>query len=206
SLLEMSNHITSVNCHQTLSFDNDPPEAQPVPDYTIPISTPFVLTADATDPDGDPLTYCWEHYDLEATSTEPPAADDPDGPMFRTFDPSPSPSRYFPRLSDLAQNISPQFEVLPSVTRPLNFRMTVRDYHTIGGCTDHDDVRVDVTATAGPFQVTSQNAGATWLEGENVTITWNVANTTASPVSCALVDIFLSYDGGLTYPEILAEN
>src|SRR5690606_13276110 len=119
SLLEMSNHITSVNCHATLSSDNDPPEAQPVPDYTIPISTPFVLTADATDPDGDPLTYCWEHYDLEATSTEPPAADDPDGPMFRTFDPSPSPSRYFPRLSDLAQNISPQFEVLPSVTRPL---------------------------------------------------------------------------------------
>src|SRR5690606_7133824 len=41
---------------------------------------------------------------------------------------------------------------------------------------------------------------------QNVTVTWNVANTTASPVNCALVDIYLSYDGGLTYPVTLVED
>ena len=206
SLLEMHNEITSNNCHQTLTFNNDPPDAGNTPNYTIPISTPFVLTGNGSDPNGDPITYCWEQYDLESTSTEPPAANDTDGPMFRTFDPTTSPSRYFPRLQDLVNNVSPQFEVLPSVTRTLNFRLTVRDYHNIGGCSDHDDVAVSVTSVAGPFQVTSQNTATTWLEGQNVTITWNVANTTASPVSCSLVDLYLSYDGGLTYPVTLSED
>src|SRR5690606_24225438 len=169
SMLEMHNEITSNNCHQTLSFNNDPPDAGNTPNYTIPISTPFVLTGNGSDPNGDPITYCWEQYDLESTSTEPPAANDTDGPMFRTFDPTTSPSRYFPRLQDLVNNVSPQFEVLPSVTRTLNFRLTVRDYHNIGGCSDHDDVAVSVTSVAGPFQVTSQNTATTWTEAQNVT-------------------------------------
>jgi subtilisin-like proprotein convertase family protein len=88
----------------------------------------------------------------------------------------------------------------------LNFRLTVRDDNGLGGCSDHDDVALTVTASAGPFQVTSQNTTTTWTEAQNVTVTWNVANTTASPVSCALVDIYLSYDGGLTYPVTLLED
>jgi subtilisin-like proprotein convertase family protein len=206
SLLTINNRITSTNCHQTLAFNNIPPMVTAMPNCTIPISTPFVLTAIVTDPDGDPLTYCWEHYDLETSATEPPAANDNDGPMFRSFMPTASPSRYFPRLQDLVNNINPMWEVLPSVTRNLTFRMTVRDFHGVAGCTEHDEVIVRTIATAGPFVVTSQNTATTWHAGGEETITWNVANTNASPINCAEVDIYLSYDGGFTYPVLLADN
>lgn len=204
SLLQITNKIGSSSCHSIISFTNEPPVAANVPNYTIPVSTPFVLTADVTDVDDDPLTYCWEQYDLETTSTEPPSATDTDGPMFRTFPPVSIPERYFPRLEDLTQNITPTWEVLPSVSRSMVFKMTVRDYHEIAGCTDEDNVTVTTNSIAGPFVVTSQNSATTWVEGSDQTITWNVANTTASPINCSQVDIFLSLDGGMTYPVTLA--
>jgi subtilisin-like proprotein convertase family protein len=42
--------------------------------------------------------------------------------------------------------------------------------------------------------------------GSSQTITWDVANTTAAPVSCANVRITLSTDGGFTYPVELAAS
>ncbi len=206
SLIQIANHVTSTSCAAFITLNDSPPVVTAVPDYTIPISTPFVLTAVATDPNNDPLTYCWEEYDLETTSTEPPTSDDIDGPLFRSFNPTSSPSRYIPRLSDLTTNTSNMWEVLPSVTRTINFKMTVRDYHNIAGCTAEDNIVVTANATAGPFTVTSQNASTAWLEGSTQTITWNVANTTAAPVSCPNVDIRLSLDGGFTYPTALLLN
>ena len=206
SLFQVASHAANTTCEAFIAFNNDPPVAANVPNYTIPISTPFVLTASVNDPDDDPLTYCWEQYDLESTATEPPTSNDTDGPLFRSFDPVTIPQRYFPRLQDLIQNVSPMWEVLPSVGRTMNYRMTVRDYHDVAGCTDEDDVTVTTVATAGPFTVTSQNSATLWLDGSEQTITWAVANTTASPVNCANVDIKLSYDGGITYPVTLLSN
>src|ERR1043166_5377811 len=42
---------------------NHPPVVAPVPNYTIPHTTPFELTGSATDPDGDSVTYNWEQND-----------------------------------------------------------------------------------------------------------------------------------------------
>jgi hypothetical protein len=64
------------------------------------------------------------------------------GPLFRSFNPTTSPDRYFPNITDIVNNVSPMWEVLPSVTRTMTFRMTVRDYHNTAGCTDEDDVIV----------------------------------------------------------------
>ncbi|MGB4848940.1 MAG: reprolysin-like metallopeptidase [Saprospiraceae bacterium] len=206
SIQQISAHITGTSCAAFITLNNTSPVVTAVPDYSIPISTPFVLTAVATDPNNDPLTYCWEQYDLETTSTEPPTANDPDGPLFRSFIQTSSPSRYIPRLSDLTANVNYAWEVLPSVGRAMNFRLTVRDYHNIAGCTKEDNIVVTSVAAAGPFTVTSQNVATTWLETTNQTITWNVANTTAAPVSCSTVDIRMSYDGGFTYPTVLSLN
>jgi hypothetical protein len=200
SLLEIANRVTSTSCATFITLNNQAPVAGSPPNYNIPISTPFVLTAQATDPENDPLMYCWEQYDLETTSSEPPAANDSDGPLFRSFNPSTSPDRYFPNITDIVNNVSPMWEVLPSVTRAMTFRMTVRDYHNIAGCTDEDDVVVTSNSNSGPFIVTSQNAATTWTEGTSQTITWNVANTTASPVSCSTVEIRMSINGGFNYP------
>jgi subtilisin-like proprotein convertase family protein len=77
----------------------------------------------------------------------------------------------------------------------------------MAGCTDEDNVIVTVSASSGPFVVTAPNtSNVEWTAGEVETVTWNVANTTNAPVSCPLVDILLSYDGGYTYPDILAED
>lgn len=206
SLQEFANEIASENCHLTVSSANAAPVLTNVPNYTIPKSTPFVLTATATDPDGDPLTYCWEQWD-EAVGTMPPVSTNTVGPMFRSLLPTASPSRYFYNLTDLTNNVNPTWEELPSVSRTMDFRVTVRDLHDgMYGCTDEDNTLVTIDAASGPFVVTSQNAGATWLEGSGQTITWSVANTNAAPVNCASVEIRLSYDGGLTYPGVLSLN
>jgi hypothetical protein len=65
--------------------------------------------------------------------------------------------------------------------------------------------QVSVVGTAGPFRVSSQNAPTTWTAA-NQTITWDVAGTTAAPISCANVAILLSTDGGNSFPITLLAN
>jgi len=60
--------------------------------------------------------------------------------------------------------------------------------------------------TSGTFAVTSQNTASTWYEGQNQTITWDVAGTTANGINCSQVSILLSYDGGYTYPVTLSAS
>ncbi|MGI8893826.1 MAG: reprolysin-like metallopeptidase [Bacteroidia bacterium] len=172
--------------------------------FTIPISTPFRLTGSAIDPDGDPLTYCWEQYDLGPSGA--PDVCSAIGPIFRSYNPVASPARIFPRLQDLLNNTTATGEVLPCISRTLNFRLTARDNKAGGGGVDYASTSVDVTATAGPFLVTYPNAAVSWCTGTTETITWDVANTTSAPVSANNVNIKLSIDGGQTFPITLAAN
>ncbi len=208
SIQEIAAEITSNgtgggNTCSTNATLNGAPTADAGPNYTIPISTPFVLSGTGTDPNGDPLTYTWEQMDNQV-ATMPPVSTSTTGPAFRSYKGTTSPSRYLPRLTDLVNNVSPTWEVLASVSRSYNWRMTVRDNHIGGGCTAEDNMVVTVSNTSGPFVVTAPNTAVTWPALSTQTVTWNVANTTAAPVSCANVDILLSLDGGFTYPITLA--
>ncbi len=206
SIQEISNYINNGNgnnCPVITDTGNTPPTVDDAANYTLPISTPFKLTAVGADADGDPITYCWEQMDVEI-ATMPPVSTNTGGPAFRTYDPTEDAFRYFPKLNDIVNGIDDTWEELPSVSRSMNFRVTVRDNHMGGGCTTEDDVDLTFTNTAGPFLVQNPNMALTWLAGTTETVTWDVAGTDAAPVSCANVDIILSTDGGFTYPVTLA--
>ena len=206
SLIIMNNFIVGGgNCAVITNTGNNAPVAAAGPDHVIPRSTPFVLEGSATDADNDPLTYCWEQYDKQI-ATMPPQASNTSGPAFRSLDPSTSPDRYMPSLTNVVNNTNNTWEVLSNVTRSYRFRLTARDNHVNGGCTHDDLMNVDVTASSGPFLVITPNTNVSWPGNSSQTVTWDVANTTASPVNCSGVDIFLSYDGGFTYPVTLATN
>lgn len=206
SVILMNNFITgSGNCSVNTNTGNSNPDADAGLDYTIPKSTPFILEGSSTDPEGDAVTYCWEQYDKQV-ATMPPSSSSTSGPAFRSLDPTTSPDRYMPSLDNVVDNTNDTWEVLASVGRTYNFRLTARDNNPSGGCTDDDNMVVTVSGSQGPFLVTSPNTNVSWPGNSSQTVTWDVANTTTAPVSCATVDIFLSYDGGYTYPTTLASN
>jgi len=170
--------------------------------FTIPKQTAFTLTGSAVDADGDALTYSWEEHDLAPARSAPNNPTSP--PFFRSFPPVTTPSRTFPKWSDIVNNTSTIGEILPNYTGPLNFRLTARDNKAGGSGVNYASITFNVTTAAGPFLVTAPNTAVTWTGGSTQPVTWNVANTNAAPVSCATVNILLSTDGGFTYPTTLA--
>ncbi|SDE85387.1 zinc-dependent metalloprotease [Epilithonimonas hungarica] len=207
SIRDITNYMKTTlgNCSVNTSNGNTAPVANAGADYTIPKSTPFMLTGSATDANGDALTYDWEQFDLQNSSTTNPTATKTSGVNFRSYSPTTSPTRYFPNMTTiLTGNLFTaatelNVEYLPSVARTLNFRLTVRDNKTGGGANAYDDMKVTVNAASGPFKVTVPNTAVTYAGASTQTITWDVASTTASPVSCANVDILISTDGGTTW-------
>jgi hypothetical protein len=198
SLEQIVNFSNSNSCPVQTSTGNSAPFVQASAIYTIPMGTPFTLTASGSDPDGDPLTYCWEEFDLGTAS--PPNTDDGTRPIFRSFAPVSSPARTFPRLSDILSGVPTKGETLPVTTRTMNFRVTARDNRTAGGGASSAATQINVRSEAGPFTVTQPASGADWPTGSIRTVTWNVANTNNAPITCANVRILLSTDGGTTFP------
>lgn len=208
SITEMMNFIAGSggSCAVTVPNGNSAPIVNAGVDYTIPKGTAFILKGNATDANNDALTYCWEQTNTEV-STQPPTQTATVGPNFRSNIPSVSPNRYMPTLSSvIAGNLAPTWEVVPTVARTMNFSLTVRDNRTPnGGQTGRDNMVVTV-ANVGPFLVMSPNTAVSYIAGSNQTITWDVAGTTANGINCPNVDIYLSTNGGTSFPTLLASN
>jgi len=208
SMGEIGTEINGHSCGTSTALVNVSPEIESVPvNVYVPISTPFALTAVATDGDEDNvLTYSWEQMNNQI-STQPPSASATAGPNFRSFSPDTLPTRYFPRLPSLAASQSQTWERLPSIARTMNFRVSVRDNAPGGGCTQYDNTTVNFVAEAGPFTVTyPSSTGISWNAFTDQTVTWDVANTNLEPIACEFVDVFLSVNGGASYPILVAEN
>jgi hypothetical protein len=210
SVLQMMDFATSgFSCAPTSSLGNTAPTVSVAgTSYTIPVSTPFMLTANGADANLNTLYYSWEQMDAGYTFTATPSAASTVGPNFRSFPFTTSATRVFPNLAAVVSGSTTTYEVLPTVTRSMNFMVLVRDAASGGGCTAQESVAVNTDASAGAFTVSSQNTASSWTaNGTNTaTITWNVANTTAAPVSCSNVDIILSTNGGVTFTDTLAAN
>jgi hypothetical protein len=185
--------------------------------YKIPYKTPFELTAPiAVDTVADTLTtYCWEQWNrgdfgktLAATYFR--------GPIFRSFFPvKDNPVRVFPRMSLVLNGILTQVNVdgamgekAPDTTRYLTFKLTVRNIYNGTGCFlfPDDTLHLDAISTGAAngfagFKVTSQGTtGIVYDHGSTQTVTWNVVGTDGAPYNVANVVIYMSKDGGNTWP------
>lgn len=213
SILQIQNNLATKTCPVSVPMTNTPPTVNAGADYTIPRSTPFKLVGTGNDAQtNSSLKYTWEQNDpaqstavTGASSVASPTKTT--GPNFRSLPPTSLPERYMPALGTVLSNqLSSTYESVSSVARQLNFTLTARDYGTTGGQTNTDAMVVTVNAAVGPFDVTSQNVqDASWTQGATEVITWAVNNANTLPGS-ANVNIYLSTDGGLTYPITLASN
>jgi len=214
SILQIQDYIRTTSCSVNTALDNTPPVIDAQPNYVIPMGTPFVLSAGATDAEGDVMSYAWEQVDDGVVVSSTFGPENVSGANFRSLPPSTDSERYFPRLSRIIEGnleqVNPQlndaWETVSNIERELNFALTVRDNNPDGGQVASDSVKVDVIFGSGPFQVTSQSVSETYLGGSIQNITWDVADTHLPPINAETVDIFLSTDGGVDFPWILAEN
>lgn len=204
-IVAFSTGATGSSCAAITATGNRPPSVSAGGAFTIPRQTPFTLTGSGSDPDGDPLTYLWEEVDLG--SAGPPNDDvNAERPIFRSFVPLTVPSRTFPRLSDILDNVATLGESMSTRNRTLNFRLTARDNRAGGAGVNYASTTVTVSAGAGPFAVTQPNTALTWSGNSLRTVTWSVAGTNLAPVNCADVAIDLSTDGGNTFATSLAAS
>lgn len=215
SIFQISEYLKNTSCGTFVPLTNNPPEIQPLADYVIPKGTAFVLNAEATDIDPlDILTYTWEQIDDGVVTADNFGPQSPSGANFRSQRPSLDSSRYFPAMTEILQGnltqrnptVNSAWETVSNVEREMNFALTVRDNAMGGGQVTSALLRLNVINDSGPFEVLSQEEPQIYTAGSVQTISWDVASTNVAPISAQMVDIFLSIDGGLTYPFELVEN
>jgi len=214
SIQQITNNIKNKTCPVVTNTGNSIPTANAGADYTIPKGTPFMLTGTGADANGDALTYIWEELDNASSSqigaNSAASATKASGPAFRSWTPTTSPVRYFPRMASVltgattTSGLEITVEALSDVARTYNFRFTVRDNRAGGSGNNSDDAVITVNGTAGPFSISSQNSAVTYPGGSSQTITWNVAGTTSNGINAANVDILWSKDAGVTWTTLLA--
>lgn len=168
--------------------------------YTIPARTAFELNAEVLlGQDLSTPTYVWEQIDT-GPFQRGPLLDTGTGPIFRSQPPAATPRQSFPSLPVVLGETAPGLgEVYPATTRSLRFRLTARDNFGTLASTGSADTTINVLDTGSAFAVRNPVEGATWRMGATRRVRWDVAGTTNAPISCPLVDIHLSINGGRDY-------
>src|SRR5690606_24430800 len=156
---------------------NNPPSIQALPTYTIPKGTAFALTAVATDPENNPLTYTWEQFN---SATSPSTNVDPTSttkPIFRSVLPSTSPTRYVPRPGEVLNRCltsQATWETVSNVARTHDCVGTVRDNHPNPAPQQTNSAeQISNVGNNGPFTLNPQNAST----NAPTVISWDVGGT-----------------------------
>ncbi|HYE63265.1 MAG TPA: zinc-dependent metalloprotease family protein [Phycisphaerales bacterium] len=192
-------------CASITTSDNNVPVITSLPpNQAIPLGTPFVLTATAADEDNDPLTYSWEQFDAGVARPLIGGTDNGSGSLFRIFPPVADAWRTFPRMADVLAGIATPGERLPTwagVQR--RFRVVVRDNRAgTGGTAVSTQVLLTIRGP-GNFAFTAPAQNAIVRGATPTTVTWSVAMTNVTPISCPTVVLRLSTDGGATFPTVV---
>lgn len=213
--------IATLSCYTSTVTNNAVPAINAMQSsWTIPKSTPFALTGSATDADAaDVLSYSWEGTNTsdetdKAALTANTISDLSRPPFFRSYAPvsangnaTPG-TRYYPRLAAVLDGSNYAIgDKLPSIGIATTHKLTVRDNNS---GVSSAQVTVNIDGGSGPFLITNDTPGSllgpigSYPLAGPITVNWSVNGTAGAPVNCTLVDIFLSTDGGLTFPTTLA--
>lgn len=208
SIDQVQANLITKTCDVETSTNNFPPVIDDLPTYNIPKGTAFVLTASATDPENNPMTYTWEEVDntnvvinktnLGTTTT---------GATFRSVSPTSNPTRYFPKLESVLNgyldNSNNTWEAVSQVARTTNFAVTVRDNSPFA---DQQQTSTKtqqiIVGNNGPFKINSQFANS----AAPSPITWDVVNTNAAPYNVANVKIDYTTNNGASWTVLLAST
>jgi hypothetical protein len=208
SIEQVQTNLIAKTCDQEIAITNNPPVIADLPTYNIPKGTAFVLTANVTDPENDPMTYTWEEIDnasvvinktnLGTTTT---------GASFRSVAPSTTPTRYFPKLESvlngILDNSGNTWEAVSQVARTTKFAITARDNNAAANSQQTEyNIQTIVVGNDGPFKVNTQYANV----NTPTPIEWAVANTTAAPYNVANVKIDYTTDNGTTWTVLAAST
>ncbi|MCG7281025.1 M12 family metallo-peptidase [Chryseobacterium taklimakanense] len=209
SISQIQNNLISKTCDVETAIANSPPVISAMPDYTVPRSTAFVLTANATDAENDPLTYTWEQVDDAASPIIITTGSNVTGALFRSLPPVSNPTRYFPKFSLVMAGIltsQSDWESVSNVARTSNYRVTVRDNHPVKEQqqTSFANQKIAV-GSDGPFKINIVS-GENIYSGAATKLTWDVANTNAAPYNVANVKISYTVDNGATWTDLAANT
>ncbi len=215
---QIQTNMATKSCQTSVAISHSAPVVNAGGNFTIPKSTPFVLTGSATDAGGSgAITYTWEQNDNASSTTSgansTASATKTTGPNWVNYQDSSSPIRYFPKMSSiLAGNTTTPgldltAEALSSVERTLNFRLTARDNVQGQGQTNFADAVVTVV-TKSALTVT-MGANISYPVGSTQTVSWTGAtgvnghNTISGATN---VNISFSADNGVTWTPLLSNT
>ena len=181
-------------------------------EYYIPIGTAYKLKAAQVE-EFEGTTYCWEQLDSGQVTSDSFGPNNAIGSLARSLPPTSETIRTIPNPKQLINNTLIQknpsvydaWETVPMVGRILEWGLTVRRPFENKIQVAQDKTKITVVASSGPFLVSSQADSDVVIKGgSRETITWEVANTDKAPINVSEVTIYLSSDGGLTFPILLA--
>ena len=206
SIEQVQTYVNTQSCEVSTAITNNPPVVATLANKTIPKGTAFVLTASATDPESDPLTYTWEEYDRATSAITTVTGNNTAGPKFRSLTGSDLPYRYFPKLSNVLNGTlssAADWEAVSNVARAMNFRVTVRDNNAdIKQQQTQIGSQLITVGNDGPFKVSTTKV----YNNAASAFTWDVVNTNAAPYSVANVKIDYTTNNGTTWTVLSAST
>lgn len=216
SLSEIHNWLVNGNvgtCPTTQTGYTAPAFTVSTNSYEIPLQTPFELDFPEVTPVDASSTVLTniEQYDLgNFRSDENLGSSFNAGPAFRSFAPNAENYRSFPENVVLRNGyLVSRGDRLTDVARSYNMAYNAREIHTDGwGTINSGDVLTNIAAvgSTGPFQILYPSENDSIIRNSVTKIYWDVANSDIAPINCSTVDVYLSTDGGYTFPLVLAQN